>query len=63
MTIRASDPPMKLRLLMESDNLKACLSIYLSDQALTMREFALGSTNSIDKASRKRCQHKLLIVQ
>jgi len=30
MTIRASEPPMKLRLLMESANLKICLFIELS---------------------------------
>jgi hypothetical protein len=32
MTIRASEPPMKLRLLMESANLKICLFIELSYQ-------------------------------
>src|SRR5262245_14612000 len=62
--IRASEPPMKLRLLMESANLKICLFIELSyPRVFAMLTVVPLSTIFIDKTMRERCQQKLLIIQ
>ena len=60
---RASEPPMKLRLLMESANLKACVLIQPSHPGISHVETSFVSTIFIDRDIREHCQQKLLIIR
>jgi hypothetical protein len=61
--MRASEPPMKLRLLMESANLKACVLIQPSHPGISHVGTSFVSTIFIDKDIREHCQQKLLIIR